>query len=453
MISQWYERPEVRQAAARSDYGTVIRLARVAMGLTQGQVGVLAGYSAASISRYETGATRLTDVATLRQLARVLGISPDSLGLSGVDSALRPRAPGQTVEQGAERGPVGGPHRREVLVLGLGAVSGVLLPVPALGRDDVVGGLDELLFGAPRADVVAVGTGRLRSMVAAAARDFGGCRYRELAGRLPGVIRVAEATRDDQPVGGRCAVEAVVSEGYALAADVLTKFHEDGAAWAMADRAVRAAAAAGDPRALARAQRLAAIVMRRSAHRGRAGEVVVQAARRFASATAFSGSGDASFYASMLCTASYTAALADRRSAAYGLLDEARQVLAEHGEGGSGGSGGDGFGTDDVRLYGVGVCRVLGDYGRAVEGARGVRIDLLGSPERRARYWEDVALAWWGRGRPRAAFEAVLNAERAAPQEVRYRPWAQHLASRLMSAPGAGHVSGLKEFATRAGVV
>jgi hypothetical protein len=309
-------------------------------------------------------------------------------------------------------GTVGGPQRREVLALGLGAVSGVLLPVPAVGRDDVVGGLDELLFGAPRADVVAVSTGRLRSMMASAARDFRGCWYRELAARLPGVIRVAEATRDDQPAGGRCAVETVVSDGYALATDVLTKFHEDGAAWA----------------------------------------VVVQAARRFASATALSGSGDASFYAWMLCTASYTAALADQRSAAYGLLDEACQVLAEHGAGGSGGSGGDGFGTDDVRLYGVGVSRVLGDYGRAVEAARGVRIDLLGSPERRARYWEDVALAWWGRGRPRATFEAMLNAERAAPQEVRYRPWAQHLASRLMSAPGAGHVSGLREFAMRAGV-
>jgi transcriptional regulator with XRE-family HTH domain len=446
MTSQWYERPDARQAAARGDYGTVIRLARVAMGLTQRQVGVLAGYSAASISRYETGAIKLTDMATLHQFARVLGVPMGSLGLSGVDSALRPRAPGQTVEQGTGHGP----QRREVLALGLGAVSGVLLPVPALGRDDVSSGLDELLFGTPRTDVPVVSNDRLRSMMASAARDFRACRYRELAGRLPEVVRVAEATRDDQPVGSRCAVETVVSDGYALATDVLTKFHEDGAAWATADRAVRAAGAAGDPRALARAQRLAAIVMRRSAHRRQAGAMVVEAARRFASATAFSESGDASFYASMLCTASYTAALADQRSTAYGFLDEARQVLAEHGAGDSGGGG---FGTNDVTLYGIGVSRALGDYGSAVDHAGRVRIDLLGSPERRARYWEDVALAWWGRGRRRATFEAMLNAERAAPQEVRYRPWAQHLASRLMTAPGAGHVSGLREFATRAGVV
>jgi hypothetical protein len=63
----------------------------------------------------------------------------------------------------SERGPVGARQRREVLALGLGAVSGVLLPAPALGRDDVVGGLDELLFGTPQAEVVAVsrvGSGR-----------------------------------------------------------------------------------------------------------------------------------------------------------------------------------------------------------------------------------------------------------------------------------------------------
>ncbi len=440
MNPQWYDRPDAQHAAACGDYGSVIKFARLAMGLTQGQAGELVGYSAASVSRYETGVTRLTDVATLREFARVLGVPAACLGLSESDAVRRRRAPGPA--GGAAVG--GWPQRREVLALGVAAVGGVLLPVPALARDGVTGGLDKLLFGARRVEVAGVGADRLTSMMAAAVRDFRACRYRELAGRLPGLIRVAEATRDDQSVGGRALVEVLVSDGYALATEVLTKLHEDGAAWATADRAVRAADAAGDPRALARAQRLAAIVLRRSAHRGQAGAVVVGSARRFASATGLSEPGDASFYASMLCTAAYTAALQDRRSAAYGFLEEAREVVAEHGA--------TSFGSNDITLYGIGACRALGDYGQAVDHARRVRVDRLGGPERRARYWEDVALAWWGRGRPRPTFEAMLNAERAAPQEVRYRPWAQQLVTGLMCTPVADNLPGLREFAARAGV-
>ena len=41
-------------ASQHEDYGVLLRLARRARGLTQAQAGQLAGYSAATISRFET---------------------------------------------------------------------------------------------------------------------------------------------------------------------------------------------------------------------------------------------------------------------------------------------------------------------------------------------------------------------------------------------------------------
>jgi transcriptional regulator with XRE-family HTH domain len=73
---------EARDAARRGHYGVILRLVRQGTGLTQAQAGHLAGYSAATISRFETGARRLTDIATLRHLAAVLEVTPEIFGLT-----------------------------------------------------------------------------------------------------------------------------------------------------------------------------------------------------------------------------------------------------------------------------------------------------------------------------------------------------------------------------------
>lgn len=73
---------DVRDAARRGDYGVILRLVRQGKGLTQEQAGRLAGYSAATISRFETGARRLADVAILRHLTAVLEVSPEVFGLT-----------------------------------------------------------------------------------------------------------------------------------------------------------------------------------------------------------------------------------------------------------------------------------------------------------------------------------------------------------------------------------
>ncbi|MCT2281251.1 hypothetical protein M3G91_26965, partial [Micromonospora chalcea] len=106
----------------------------------------------------------------------------------------------------------------------------------------------------------------------------------------------------------------------------------------------------------------------------------------------------------------------------------------------------------DLAVYKISVSRVLGDYGTAVDYARQVDPARIVMPERRARYWEDTALALHGRGRPQATFQALLAAERDTPQEVRYRPWAQQLTTELLNRDSR-NLLGVREFASRIGLI
>ena len=92
-LSSLFASPAARDALRGGDYGALLRLARQARGLTQAQAGQLAGYSAATISRFETRARRLSDIETLRRLAAALNITPELFGLTSLNPgrlAVRP---------------------------------------------------------------------------------------------------------------------------------------------------------------------------------------------------------------------------------------------------------------------------------------------------------------------------------------------------------------------------
>ncbi|MCG5454711.1 hypothetical protein PSH03_003875 [Micromonospora sp. PSH03] len=75
------------------------------------------------------------------------------------------------------------------------------------------------------------------------------------------------------------------------------------------------------------------------------------------------------------------------------------------------------FNLLDLAVCKISVSRVLGNYGTAVDHAR--QVDPARIVMRRARYWEDTALALHGRGRLQATFQALLAAERDTPQALR----------------------------------
>ena len=90
---------------------------------------------------------------------------------------------------------------------------------------------------------------------------------------------------------------------------------------------------------------------------------------------------------------------------------------------------------------------------QVAEAAR--RIDPTAIPlaERRARYWSDVARSFAQWGRHEQCYRALLAAERAAPDEVRYRKPVHEITTSLLRHPTAHTMPGLRAFASRVGTL
>jgi transcriptional regulator with XRE-family HTH domain len=439
----WATMPAVLRAAQTGDHATLLRIARTAAGLTLAEAGRLAGYSSSTMSRLETGRRRSYAVGELRRLAKIYGIPLEFVGLLPSPETEDGTTVGRNFEDGGDR-----MHRRELLISTVGTATGlVLLPSnESAAADGLTTGLEEVLFG--RSTAPAIPAQQLAAQIAAARADLRACRYTQLAQRLPRLLAQAGAGHDQAPEGQRARAAGRLAQAYGVTTQLLLKLHDNAMAWSTADRAVQAARASGDPLIEAETTRLAATTLRRTRHRDGAQGLVLRAAQQLDATTGLLDPAHTAMYGKLLAVAAYTAALRDDRSAALTLLTEAEDAARRAGR-----TTGEGLTTLDVAGYKISVARVLGDYGTAVEYARLLDPARISTPERRARYWEDTALALHGRGRMTAAYEALLTAERDTPQEVRYRPWAQQLTRDLMTGDTRGALPGLREFAERVGVV
>ncbi|MFB9240001.1 helix-turn-helix domain-containing protein [Plantactinospora siamensis] len=436
----WTTMPAVAQAASDGDYGAVLRTARVAAGLNLEDAAALAGFSASTLSRMETKRNRHWDVRELRRLAEVFAIPAYLFGLSRSTFDIGADSLGAGVDEDGDS-----MRRRDLIATTTAAVTGALvLPLDqaaaAHGMADTV---EDVLFG--RVSAAPIPGNQLAAQLAAARADFRATRYTQLARRLPRLLAQAIAGRDAATVDEVPLAAGRLAQAYNVATQLLIKLHDNGMAWATADRAVQAASGGDDPMVLAEARRLAATVMRRTQHRDGAQKLMLDTARSLQADTSLPDATHTALYGQLLATASYTAAVRDDRETAWTLLGEAEDAARRVG-----GTNADRFNMLELAVYKVSVSRVLGDYGSAVDYARLVDPTRIVSPERRARYWEDTALALHGRGRPQATFQALLAAERDTPQEVRFRPWAQQLITDLLT---RGHsLPGVREFASRVGV-
>ncbi|MGV9806780.1 helix-turn-helix domain-containing protein [Micromonospora chersina] len=447
---RWSELPEARQAAAVGDFGTLLRVARTAARLTLCEAGQRCGYSAATLSRIERGRQRLSDVTVLRRLAAVFDIPPELFGLADIDGpAFHQSGPPLDRVRGEATRREGGvdPVRRREVIGGLAGLVGSTLAgrSPALATPPrVITSLEDILLGGCPTPAGTVDPARLRTALASAWSDFRACRYARLSARLPQLVAAATAGHAGAADSQRATAATTLTQTYHLTVQVLIKLHEDAMAWSAMDRATQAARDADDPLLSAETARVSAIVLRRTRHGERAQQRLIGAAQELDETTGLSSAGQVATYGRLLATAAYTAAIGDRRDTAWELLDEAAEAGRRSGAG-------DGFASVDVALYRVSVARVLGDFGAAVQYARALRPDQLGNVERRARYWEDYALALHGRGAYAESFRALQAAERIAPQEVRYRPWAQQLSIALLDADRRQTLPGLRNFAARIG--
>ncbi|HEY8985568.1 MAG TPA: helix-turn-helix transcriptional regulator [Streptomyces sp.] len=415
------------------DSGALIRGARCALRLTQGELGVIVGYSASAISRIEGNKMRL-DPDVVPAMAQALGIPAE--WLRGAAGPQRPTI--ATVATGHRPDPEEDAVRRRNLLTGAFAAG----TTAVIGTGAAAADLDDTLFTLPSAAPVPLAD--LMSRTATARQFYTAARYHDLARALPGLLATAEATRDATTGQEQHKASAVLARAYVLAAELAFKQHSD-VAWAAADRALTAARASGMPVPVGEASRVLAISMRRS---GRWSSAVHLLTRQAADLDTTAPRTRA-VRTTLLLTAAYSAAAGGDRTTALALLDQAEDEVRRGSE------TPDGLFTVDATLtqvdvYRIGAFNALGTPDDGVKVAAGLAVDRMPTAERRARAWTDTARMWHALGDSRRTFTALRRIEQEAPQEVR-RPALQALTSDLLYGPTRVH--GLREFATRTGAL
>jgi transcriptional regulator with XRE-family HTH domain len=389
--------------------------------MTLAELGERCGYSAAQISRYERGLTRLTDITLLRTFAAVLDIPPADLGLSAPgdspSAAESPDFPPGTRSVALDDSGKDDPVRRRDLLLG----AGLAAPATLLARVDAA----LAIMPAPAARASAAG---VTVLLARARAGFDDGRLTAVVRQLPELLAAGHDLHDQAP--GDEQRLTLLSGCYDLAAGALHKSGSPQAARISADRAVTYARLSGDPAAEGMAVRSLAVVLRHEGRPGLAAAVTRAAAGRL-TATGLRTSGAADALAQVLCTAAYSAAQAGDRGDACAMITEARDV--------AGRTTGDladiplhAVTPAQAALYQVGIWWSLGEPGRALHAARGLHPARFPTPERRARLFTDLARVWDQAGKPDRAVTALLSASRHAASEVRDRPSIRALAAGLV---------------------
>ena len=407
----------------------------------------------------ETGHRRVRDVQELRQLANALGIPLGMVGLTqppgGGKTAGIPRPATDTPTAQTED-----EMRRRDMLTGLVVAPLAVSTLPAAaagGTAPVAAGPGERLLAAVRTAVLYPGAGQgtgdpatlggdlqgligqARRQLAACMRAFQGSDYARMADQLPRLMHAAAAL---PPTGDAAAVRAEIQNTLTR---VLIKFEVPGLGWLSADRAMADARASGDPAVIASCTRSMVSLCRRSGHYSDAQDLALQACGKLTTTGASPDPVHLSLTGMLLGNAAYAAAQAGDRSRSTELLDLADQAAARLGSNRN--EQWTAFGPTNVTLHRISAAHALGDAGAAIAHARTVAPTDLRLPERRSRFWVDVARAYHLAGQPASSLRALLIAERNAPQEVRARPAVRDLARALLTAPGRH--PGLRDLAHR----
>jgi hypothetical protein len=271
--------------------------------------------------------------------------------------------------------------------------------------------------------------------------------YGSLAQSLPRLIGLAELAGLHAPDGEQHAdASAILSDLYAVASWTMIKADDPGTAWIAATRAMNSAAAAGDCLRASAATRCLAEVHMRAGNLEEAGRVAflatahldaapdadrrqvlcLRGAAMLSAAAAAARRGDA-----------YEAYTALKAAAAY--ADEAREDLVTLGTM---------FGPGNVAIHRVVIPLELGRPEDAVRNIPARSLPLQAQlAERRARFLIDVARSHARSGAPRAAEDALAEAELAAPDEVRHHRLTRELIHDLL--PRSGRTSKIRALASR----
>jgi transcriptional regulator with XRE-family HTH domain len=289
--------------------------------------------------------------------------------------------------------------------------------------------------------------GELRASVERALRErFVYGRPESLVRCLPELV-VASRVAVAQDVAGAwwCLAGA-----YRVGASLAGIFGDTKLSWVCAREGVAAAQRSGDALLVASAQRRLAFSYLQLGWFDEAAAVCSDATDAIAPTAATSLAGW-SLWGCLQLTGAVAAARAEDRASSRRLLVDARTAAERVGEGHD--YYWEAFEPASVGAHAVTVALEHGDPVEAVRLADSVQVDHLQSPERRATFSVEVAYAHGLRRDDGAAVAVLVEAERYAPEMVRYSVMARELVRVCMGRERRSRTPHLRGLAERMGVI
>ncbi|MFJ3041716.1 helix-turn-helix domain-containing protein [Streptomyces tendae] len=410
--------------------GEVIRQARVLQRRSQKDVATALGYHQSKVSRLENG-RGTEDVRVLREIARVLDIPPQRLGLAAAPDAS-PSDPG-TEDM----------HRRTFLAASVAALAAT--PTPIAAHHDLI---QVLLPGpSPAATGDSSGIDELRERARTVRRLFCTCDYAELERTLPGLIADLRQAAGDS--SGSAETSGLLATAYQTSVSLLLKRADQGNAWLAAGRAMAEAERSGDPVVLAASVRVHAHVLVREKHTAQAVNMVRHTVDQLSGSYDQRSPRYLAAVGLLLLRGATAASRNGDRDTTHDFLTEAKEVARyvafDRPDAWAN------FSPTNVALHEVSAAVSFGDAGIALQTARPLMRRHIPVPERRAALWVEAARAYSQQGRLADGYQALRIAESCAAQDVR-RPAVRELVADMAARDRRRALPELHHFSRQLGV-
>ena len=298
----------------------------------------------------------------------------------------------------------------------------------------------------------AVSLKEMRSSIASAHKTYQAARYEEVIAQLPAVLGAVESVHR-RPADDRREVLLGHVSAYVVAAKLLTKVGTTDLAMLAADRAATSATEVDSASARGMAAYQVACALSRGERSDEAEHIAVSMAEQLQSGARSDRPTQVSLAGALWLIAAVIAARRTDRDDAWERLDRAESLAGLLGEDAN--HAWTAFGPTNVLLHRVSVATELGDAGEALRLAADVDPAELpeGLTSRRAQVHLDLAWAQAQRKRDAEATLHILEAERTAPEAVRYNVIVRELVREMLARAGRTQTSALSELAARSGVI
>jgi hypothetical protein len=292
----------------------------------------------------------------------------------------------------------------------------------------------------------------LGTQVARLHRDYQAARYETVVRELPDLMALIDGVPRIATTDQRREALCTYVSAYVGAAKLLTKLGVSDLAVVAADRAATIAVEADSLEAQGMAAYQVVCALLRADHTEEAERLAVSMAEKLHGSATAETPTLVSVAGALWLIAAVAAARRTNRGEAWARLDAAERLAGLLGEDAN--HAWTAFGPTNVRIHRVTVAAELGDPGEALRAATDVDPTKLaeGLRSRRAQVYLDLAWAQAQRKRDAEATLHLLEAERAAPEAIRYNAMVRDLL-REMLARARRPNSVLHELSVRAGVL